>query len=65
MITTILFDLDGTLLPMSDMQLFIQEYFKYLSLKMSKNGYEPKEFIDTIWNGTKKMFINNGETTNE
>lgn len=64
MITTILFDLDGTLLPM-DMDEFIKIYFDHLTQKMSKHGFEPKEFINTIWGGTRRMMCNNGDVTNE
>ncbi|MGI6608443.1 MAG: HAD family hydrolase [Erysipelotrichaceae bacterium] len=63
-ITTILFDLDGTLLPM-DQELFTKIYFKNLSLKLFPFGYESKKLIDTIWKGTAAMIKNNGEVTNE
>lgn len=63
-ITTILFDLDGTLLPM-DQDVFIKDYMKRLAAKMASHGYEPKELIDTIWQGTVVMAKNNGEQTNE
>lgn len=38
-ITTILFDLDGTLLPM-DQEKFTRRYFELLAEKMSAYGYE-------------------------
>lgn len=60
----ILFDLDGTLLPM-DQTEFTKKYFKLLSEKMSSYGYEPKRLIDTIWAGTLAMVKNNGSRFNE
>jgi len=44
----ILFDLDGTLLPM-DQDVFIGTYFASLAKKLSTVGYEPKQFVDAIW----------------
>ena len=41
MIKTILFDLDGTLLPM-DQDAFTKAYFKSLSEYLLPFGYEPK-----------------------
>lgn len=38
-LTTILFDLDGTLLPM-DNDAFTKGYFKLLAAKLSPHGYE-------------------------
>ena len=47
-IKAILFDLDGTLLPM-DQDLFTEGYFRLLAEKMAPYGYEPKKLIDAIW----------------
>lgn len=63
-ITTVLFDLDGTLLPM-DQDVFINGYFKHLAKNMAVHGYDPKQLIDAVWTGTMKMIKNNGERTNE
>lgn len=63
-ITTVLFDLDGTLLPM-DMDTFINAYFGELSRYLAPKGYEPKKLIATVWNGTKNMILNDGSRTNE
>ena len=63
-ITTILFDLDGTLLPM-DMNVFIKAYFGGLARRLAPHGYEPQKLIDSIWQGTAAMVQNNGEVTNE
>ena len=40
MIKTVLFDLDGTLLPM-DQDTFTNAYFKELAKKMAPFGYNP------------------------
>lgn len=63
-ITTVLFDLDGTLLPM-DQDIFIKTYFGKLSAKLASHGYDPAELIKTIWNGTMMMIKNSGDKTNE
>ncbi|MBQ7283857.1 MAG: HAD family hydrolase [Oscillospiraceae bacterium] len=63
-IKTVLFDLDGTLLPM-DQDVFIKEYFTLLATKMAPYGYEPKKFIETIYNGVKAMVTNDGSCNNE
>lgn len=60
----ILFDLDGTLLPM-DQDQFIRAYMGALSAYMVPHGFEPKHLTDTIWVGTAAMFKNNGIQTNE
>lgn len=63
-ITTVLFDLDGTLLPM-DQDMFVKEYFGRMAAKLAPQGYEPKRLIDTIWQGTAAMVKNDGSKSNE
>ena len=58
----ILFDLDGTLLPM-DLDRFVEGYFGFLAKRFSE--YEPKAFIAAVWKGTKAMMTNDGSMTNE
>ena len=60
----ILFDLDGTLLPM-DNDEFTKGYFKLLAKKLAPHGYEPQKLIDGIWAGTAAMVKNKGSQTNE
>ena len=60
----VLFDLDGTLLPM-DQDIFIKAYFKGIAAKLAPRGYDPKALIDAIWGGTIAMIKNSGEKTNE
>lgn len=63
-ITTVLFDLDGTLLPM-DQEVFVRDYFGRIAAKLAPQGYEPKQLVDTIWRGTGAMVKNDGSKTNE
>ena len=63
-VTTVLFDLDGTLLPM-DQDIFVKTYFKGIAAKLASYGYEPKELIDAIWQGTMRMIGNDGRRSNE
>lgn len=63
-VTTILFDLDGTLLPM-DQDIFVQDYFGRIAAKLAPRGYDAKKLIETIWRGTGVMVKNNGSKTNE
>ena len=62
--TAILFDLDGTLLPM-DNQVFIETYMKLLALKVAPMGFEPKALIKALWKGVDGMVHNQGGQTNE
>ncbi len=64
MIKTILFDLDGTLLPM-DQDEFVKYYFGYLAKTMEPYGYEKDALIKAIWTGTAAMTANDGSCTNE
>ena len=60
---TVLFDLDGTLLPM-DQELFIKVYFGELVEKFSKQGYQGKQLVDAVWFGTAAMVKNDGKLLN-
>ena len=62
--TTILFDLDGTLLPM-DQDLFTTTYFKDLAVKLAPLGYDPHSLAGNIWAGVAAMVKNDGSRTNE
>ncbi len=63
-ITTVLFDLDGTLLPM-DQDLFAKTYFTSIAKYIAPRGYDFEEVIKGIWAGTKAMMKNTGEKCNE
>ena len=60
----VLFDLDGTLLPM-DQDLFTRLYFKGLCEALAPRGYRPKELVAAVLQGTKAMAENDGRQTNE
>ena len=64
MINTVLFDLDGTLLPM-DQDQFVHTYMTLLAKYLAPHGYESRHLIDAVWAGTKAMVENTGDTTNE
>lgn len=63
-IKTVLFDLDGTLLPMS-MEHFTNTYFKLLAQKAAPYGYEPQALVAAVWKGTKAMVKNDGSMKND
>lgn len=63
-IKAVLFDLDGTLLPM-DQDVFVKTYFKGLAKKLAPRGYEPESLIKAVWGGTGAMMKNDGSKTNE
>ena len=64
MITTILFDLDGTLLPMNQDD-FVNAYVRGLATAAVPAGYEPQAFSKAVIAGTYAMVKNNGIGTNE
>ena len=64
MIKAVLFDLDGTLLPM-DEEYFKKIYFGAVYKKIAYLGYTLDELLKVIWYGTKKMIQNDGSQTNE
>ena len=63
-VTAILFDLDGTLLPM-DQDDFTKSYFSNLAARAATKGYQPNALIDTVWAGTAAMVKNDGAKTND
>lgn len=60
----VLFDLDGTLLPM-DQEQFTRAYFKGLAAQLAPHGYDPAKLIETVWGGTMAMIRNDGSASNE
>lgn len=63
MITTIMLDLDGTLLPF-EQEDFIKLYFSGLCKKLAPFGFEPKALTKDIWRGTAAMVQNDGLRSN-
>ncbi|TCT13865.1 HAD superfamily hydrolase (TIGR01549 family) [Natranaerovirga pectinivora] len=63
MINTILFDLDGTVLPLN-MELFMKIYFDEMSNAFS-DIIEKETLINYIWTATGEMIKNTEKRTNE
>lgn len=63
MLTTVLFDLDGTLLPF-EQEDFIKIYFGELCKKLAPLGYEPDKTVKSVWAGTGSMIKNDGSRLN-
>ena len=63
-IKAVLFDLDGTLLPM-DQDVFVGDYFKRLAAHFVQYGYDPQILIKNVWKGTMNVIKNDGQKTNE
>lgn len=64
MITAVLFDLDGTLLPM-DQEVFVNAYLGGMAKKMAPHGYDPNLLAKAVWKGTGAMTKNDGTRNNE
>lgn len=64
MLTTVLFDLDGTLLPM-DQDRFIQDYLGRMAAFLAPHGYDPQLLLKAVWAGTKALVENDGRTNND
>lgn len=63
-VDTLLFDLDGTLLPITQ-EAFIRAYVKELAAKMAEHGYRPEAVISALWKGRDAMAAGDGQKTNE
>lgn len=63
-IKAVLFDLDGTLLPM-DQDVFIKTYLSRLAMKIAPYGYDPKKLVGAVWAGSDAMVRNDGSALNE
>ena len=60
----VLFDLDGTLLPM-DQDKFMKAYFGGLARRLAPMGYDADKLVKGIFAGTAAMVKNDGRMTNE
>ncbi len=58
----IMFDMDGTLLPM-DNDEFTEGYFKLLCKEVIEY-IDPKSFVSALWHGIKAMRLSDGKKTN-
>ncbi len=64
MIKAVLFDLDGTLLPM-DQDVFVKSFSGALAKKMTGlKNYDPKQFSTAIWSAIGRIVKNDGSCTN-
>ena len=63
-IKAVLFDLDGTLLPM-DQDEFVKAYLGLLGKRLVPKGYEFEKFTKVMWAGVGAMVKNDGTCTNE
>lgn len=63
-IKAVLFDLDGTLLPM-DQEEFVKVYFGLLAKRLAPLGYETETLKKVFWGGVAAMVKNDGSRTNE
>jgi len=60
---TILFDLDGTLLPFQQDE-FIRVYFQALVRRLRPMGYDGDKLVAALWKGVDAMIKNDGSYTN-
>lgn len=64
MLKAVLFDLDGTLLPM-DQNTFMKDYFGRLIRRIAPLGYPPETFLAAMRAGITAMVKNDGSRPNE
>ena len=64
MLQAILFDLDGTLLPL-DQAEFTRRYLEKLGAFFASLGYEPEALCAGVWDATGAMVENDGSRSNE
>ncbi len=64
MLKAVLFDLDGTLLPM-DQNTFMKDYFGRLIRRLAPLGYTPEGFLAAMKAGIAAMVTNDGSRTGE
>lgn len=60
----VLFDLDGTLLPMNQDE-FVKCYLTLLAKHFAVRGSSPDRLTDAVWKSVGAMYINDGTQTNE
>ena len=62
-ITTIFFDMDGTLLPINQ-EDFVKDYFQTMVDEIAPIGFEPQKLKDVIIKGTYAMVNGDGTKIN-
>ena len=63
MLKAVLFDLDGTLLPMNE-KAFIAKYDRLVTTKFANKGYDYKQINKVFWEAFYKMYENDGSKVN-
>lgn len=63
MFNTILFDLDGTLVPFLQDE-FVHSYFNALVRRLTPMGYDGERLVQALWKGVDAMVDNDGALTN-
>ena len=64
MLKAVLFDLDGTLLPMNEAE-YIKVYGELLNIKLTKLGLDGVKLGKLIWDSMMQMDLNDGSKTND
>ena len=64
MIKAVIFDLDGTLVPLKDDE-FVKMYFSLLCKKLVPLGYDKDILVKTMLTGNKMMKLNDGRASND
>ena len=64
MIKAILFDLDGTLLPL-DQDIFMETYIGIFVKKMAEHGYDGQKFLSAMVKSISALASNDGSVINE
>lgn len=62
-IDTVLFDLDGSLLPMAQDE-FVRLYMEALGRTFAPDGFEPGKLTGSVWRGVEAMIKNDGSMSN-
>ena len=63
-VTTVFFDLDGTLLPM-DQEVFVKDYISRLCAYLAPHGYDPQKVSEALWIATQAAVKNDGTVGND
>ena len=65
MLKAVLFDLDGTLLPMESFDRYIRAYFTRMQEVLAESGYAPDMLYRAMIESSRAMIDNDGSRTNE
>lgn len=65
MLKAILFDLDGTLLPMESLDEFIAAFLRDVSADAARLGFDPRALAGAVWEATGAVIRNDGSRSND